>query len=84
MFEEYKFDIKTKKAIECDLEIIGEAVSRILIKNKEFKIENAHKIINTRNRIIHGYDSFSDELIWSIVINHIPKLRKEVNDLLNE
>ncbi len=84
LFEEYKFDIKTKRAIERDLEIIGEAVSRILKKNKEFKIENAHKIINTRNRIIHGYDSISDELIWSIVINHIPKLRKEVNDLLNE
>ncbi len=84
LFEEYKSDIKTKRAIERDLEIIGEAVSRILKRDKEFNIKNAHKIINTRNRIIHGYDIISDELIWSIVINHIPKLRKEVNDLLNE
>ncbi|MFO8234691.1 MAG: HepT-like ribonuclease domain-containing protein [Bacteroidales bacterium] len=31
-FEEYVSDIKTKRAIERDLEIIGEAVNRILKK----------------------------------------------------
>ncbi len=56
IFEEYVSDIKTKRAIERNLEIIGEAVNRILIKNKNFKLDNAEKIIGTRNRIIHGYD----------------------------
>ncbi len=83
IYEEYVADIKTKRAIERDLEIIGEAVNRILRKDKHFQFENAEKIIGTRNRIIHGYDEISDDLIWSIVINHLPKLRKEVNRLLN-
>ena len=37
-----------------------------------------------RNRIIHGYDSVSDEIIWGIVINHIPILQTEVKNLLEE
>jgi uncharacterized protein with HEPN domain len=84
IFEEYISDIKTKRAIERNLEIIGEAVNRIVKKDKNFRLDNAQKIIGTRNRIIHGYDKISDDLIWSIVINHLPKLKKEVKDLLGE
>ncbi len=84
IFEEYISDIKTKRAIERNLEIIGEAVKRILKKDKSFKLDNAEKIIGTRNRIIHGYDKISDDLIWSVIINHLPKLKEEVSGLLNE
>ena len=84
IFEEYVSDIKTKRAIERDLEIIGEAVNRILKKDKNFKLDNVQKIVGTRNRIIHGYDKISDDLIWSIVINHLPKLKDEVTGLLDE
>jgi uncharacterized protein with HEPN domain len=84
IFEEYVGDMKTKRAIERNIEIIGEAVNRIIKKNKDFKIENAQQIIGTRNRIIHGYDKVSDELIWSIVINHLPKLKAEVIDFLEK
>jgi uncharacterized protein with HEPN domain len=84
IFEEYLSDIKTKRAVERDLEIVGEAVNRILKKDKNFKLDNAEKIIGTRNRIIHGYDNISDDLIWSIVINHLPRLKEEVTGLLND
>jgi len=84
IFEEYVSDIKTKRAIERDLEIIGEAVNRILKKDKNFKLDNVQKIVGTRNRIIHGYDKISDDLIWSIVINHLPRLKNEVTGLLNK
>ena len=84
IFKDYISDIKTKRAIERNLEIIGEAANRILKKDKNFKLNNAEKIIGTRNRIIHGYDKISDDLIWSIVINHLPKLKEEVSRLLNE
>ncbi len=39
--------------------IIGEAINHILKKDKNFALENAHKIIGTRNRIAHGYDQFT-------------------------
>jgi uncharacterized protein with HEPN domain len=84
IYEEYVSDIKTKRAIERNLEIIGEAVNRIIKKDRSFKLDNAEKIVGTRNRIIHGYDKISDDLIWSIVINHLPKLKTEVKGLMEK
>ena len=81
-FAHYITDLRTKRAVERNIEIIGEAVNRILKKDKHFKLENAEKIIGTRNRIAHGYDKISDSLIWSIIINHLPKLKKEVESYL--
>ena len=84
VFENYSKDIKTKRAVERNVEIIGEAINRILKKDNNFEIENAQKIIGTRNRIAHGYDKISDDLIWSIVINHLPKLKAEIVAMLNK
>ena len=83
-FEEYIKDIRTKRAVERDIEIIGEAANRILRKDRNFKIENVQKIIGARNRIAHGYDKISDDLIWSIVINHLPKLKEEISTLFEQ
>jgi uncharacterized protein with HEPN domain len=82
IFEEYLSDLRTKRAVERNIEIIGEAVYRILKRDKHFKLDNARQIIGTRNRIAHGYDKISDDLIWSIVINNLPKLNEEVENLL--
>jgi uncharacterized protein with HEPN domain len=82
-FNDYSKDIVLKRAIERNLEIIGEAMNRILKEDPEFSIENAHRIVGLRNQIIHGYDSVSDESIWGIVINHIPKLKAEIDQLIN-
>lgn len=84
IFENYISDIKTKRAVERNIEIIGEATNRIFKKDNEFELVNTQKIIGTRNRITHGYDRISDDLIWSIVINHLPKLKTEVQELLNK
>lgn len=83
-FFEFKKDLKTRKAIERNIEIIGEAVKRILNMNPEIDITTARKIVDTRNRIIHGYDTVSDDIIWSIVSNDLKKLRQEIISLLNE
>lgn len=82
IFNEYLKDIILKRAVERNLEIIGEAMSRILKEEPDFKIENARRIVGLRNQIIHGYDSVSDENIWGIVVNHVPRLKKEVELLI--
>jgi uncharacterized protein with HEPN domain len=82
VFAEYKKDMRTKHAVERNIEIIGEATKRILSFDSAIQITNARKIVDTRNRIIHGYDTVMDEHIWAIVINDLPKLKQEVNDLL--
>lgn len=82
-FIEYQKDIKTKRAVERNIEIIGEAVNRILKQNPDFAIQNARNIVGTRNRIIHSYDNIADDMIWSIVINSLPKLKVEIENLLH-
>ena len=81
-FKIYQSDLKTKKATERNLEIIGEAVTRILKLDPNFKIENARNIIGTRNRIIHSYDNISDEIIWTIISRELPKLKIEISKML--
>ena len=84
LFENYIKDLKTKRAVERNLEIIGEAVNRILNRDDSINLSNARKIVDTRNRIIHGYDTISDDVIWGIIINHLPKLKEEVDNLLTK
>lgn len=84
IFEIYQNDLRTKRAIERNIEIIGEAMSRILKENNSIEISNSRKIVDVRNRIIHGYDSVSDDVIWGIVIKNLPVLKTEVTHLLNE
>ncbi|WP_083932833.1 DUF86 domain-containing protein [Gillisia sp. CAL575] len=45
---------------------------------------NAKSIIGLRNQVIHAYDSISDENIWSILINHLPKLKSEIEILTDQ
>lgn len=81
-FTSYKSDLKTKKAVERNLEIIGEAVTRIFKLNPDFHLQNAKSIIGTRNRIIHSYDNISDEIIWAIVSRELKPLKEEVHKYL--
>ena len=76
--------MKGRKAIERNIEIIGEAVNRILKVQPDIKIANARKIVDTRNRISHGYDSVSEDIIWTIVIKDLKNLKKEIIVLLPE
>jgi uncharacterized protein with HEPN domain len=84
IFEIYTNDLRTKRAVERNIEIIGEALSRIFKREETILISNSRKIVDTRNRIIHGYDSVSDDVIWGIVIKHIPILQTEIQVLLGE
>jgi len=83
-FEAFQKDLKTKRAIERNIEIIGEAMSRILKLKPDFPITTARKIIDTRNRIIHGYDDVSDQIIWTIVVLYLRDLLKEIDHLKSE
>ncbi|MBR6334168.1 MAG: DUF86 domain-containing protein [Bacteroidales bacterium] len=56
----------------------------VLKANPDVVISNARRIVDTRNYVIHGYDKVSNEIIWSIVVKHLPLLKIEVEDLLNK
>lgn len=80
--EVFRSNVLAIRASERNLEIIGEAVNRILKEDPGFPITDAYRIIGLRNQIIHGYDSISVENIYSVIVNHLPLLRTEVQQLL--
>ena len=77
-FEIYRRKKVVKRAVERDLEIIGEAVKNLLIVDSTIEITSSRRIIGLRNLISHAYDSVEDELIWGIIQKDIPHLYKEV------
>ena len=81
-FVQYQSDRKLRRAVERELEIIGEAINNILKATPDITITDARKIVGLRNRIIHAYDAVDDPMIWDIVVNHLPLLEKEVKLLL--
>jgi uncharacterized protein with HEPN domain len=81
-FFDFQKDLKTRKAVERNIEIIGEAMDRVLKANPDIQITDSRRIVDTRNRIIHGYDSVSDDVIWLIVNRCLPILEKEVRAFL--
>jgi uncharacterized protein with HEPN domain len=80
----YSSNITIKRAVERELEIIGEAVNRILKLDENFSISYAKTIVGLRNRVIHAYDAIDDNLVWRIVMVDIPILKTEVEELLKK
>ena len=78
----FQNDLKTRKAVERNIEIIGEAMKRIIEVEPGILVSDSRKIVDTRNRIIHGYDTVSADVIWLIVTRYLPILEKEVKELL--
>ncbi len=84
IFEKFCSDTIVRRAVEREIEIIGEAMNRILKVNPNLSITHSRQIVATRNYIAHGYDSLSDDMLWNIVINHLAPLKQEVEKLLKE
>lgn len=78
----FQSDLKTRKAVERNIEIIGEAMKRIIEVDPSILVTDSQKIVDTRNRIIHGYDTVSADVIWLIVTRYLPILENEVKELL--
>lgn len=81
-FNTFCEDICFRSAVQWEIAVIGEAMNRILKFQPDIPITAARRIVNTRNYLIHGYDSLREDLIWAIVVNHLPLLKAEVNQLI--
>lgn len=81
-FNLYKENKTIRRAVERELEIIGEAISRLLKINPHIQISYARLIVDLCNKVIHGYDNVNDVIIWKVIIKDIPLLEVEVDTLL--
>ena len=75
-FFEYKRNKLLRRGVERELEIIGEAINRILEIDPDIEISEARRIVDLRNWVIHGYDKVDDTIIWGIISRDLPQLKK--------
>ena len=72
-------------AVLKDLEIIGEAASRVSLEFREkFSGVPWQAIIDTRNRLIHGYFDVDLKVIWDTVERDVPELVKVLQQLFEK
>jgi len=81
-FNVYRQNRMLKRAVEREYEIIGEALNKALKIDPEIQISDKNKIIAFRNRVIHGYDTVDDSIVWGIIVKYLPVLKNEVSTLL--
>jgi uncharacterized protein with HEPN domain len=79
-FQQFSNNELIRSAVERQFEIIGEALGRAAEEDSglAIKIPDLPKIVGLRNRLIHGYDSVDDEIIWDIIQNKVPALVKDL------
>ncbi len=82
-FNSYNSNPMLQDAVERNIEIIGEAMNKVLKLNTKLNISNTRRIVDARNKIIHGYDEIENTQVWGIVIVHLPILKKEVKKYLD-
>lgn len=82
LYEIFENDVIFRKFVERNIEILGEAMNRILKIEPQINVTSARKIVDTRNYVIHAYDSLKPDILWAIVINHIPRLKKDILQII--
>lgn len=80
-YDIYLSDVCLRRAIERNITIIGEAMNRLLKLAPNIEITSARKIVDTRNYVIHGYDSVTDDIMRGTIMRHLPLLKAEVEKL---
>ena len=83
-YDVFEKDDLRRWAVERKTEIMGEAMTRIRKHNPEFLIPNARGVIATRNRLIHSYEYVEPSFLWTLVIRHIPQLKKDIEEIIQK
>ncbi len=72
-------------AVNWLLMILGEALT-VAVREEaiiEDAVPDARAAIGLRNRIVHGYDSVDDTVIWDVVTTHIPRIEAQIDATLD-
>lgn len=79
-FHDFQEDRALQLIIERELEIIGEALTRLRRDHPNLaeQIRDIHKIIGLRNVLAHGYDVLEHEILWDIVDNKLALVKHDI------
>jgi uncharacterized protein with HEPN domain len=79
-FEE---DRKTRSATIRELEIIGEAASRVSSTKKDSCFDVPWRLMKDfRNVLSHEYFGVNNQIIWDIVQNKLPNLKLQIQEII--
>ncbi|TAN58038.1 DUF86 domain-containing protein [Patescibacteria group bacterium] len=83
LMKDFLKDRKTQDAVIRRIEIVGEAVKNLPRDFKERYFEIPwREIAGMRDQLIHGYFGIDLNIVWKTVKKDIPKLKKEINELI--
>ena len=81
--ELYAADRRTRRAVEREVEIIGEAARQVSDSFQEAHPEIPwRKIVAQRHKLAHEYGEIQDEILWRVATVHIPELTALLEPLL--
>jgi len=67
------------------VEVVGEAASRVPEELRRRRPELPwSQIVAARNRLIHGYDDISLDILWDILTEDLPALIPSLREMLGE
>ena len=78
----FSSNLKVRRAVERNLELIGDSVSRSTGYLPETHISHSAEIIDTSQRLTRTNDPVSDELLWGIIEQYLPRIREEIHLLI--
>lgn len=84
--ESYVSNALLRRAVERDVEIIGEALAQLRSADTETaaSVPDSSRIIGMRHRLIHGYAEVDDDIVWDAANHDIPELADIVRTLLDQ
>ena len=83
---EYAADVMLRSAVERQFEIVGEALNQMVRRFPMYQssISEAASIVAFRNRLIHEYRTVSNSVVWAVLNEKMPVLKREVEALLEQ
>jgi uncharacterized protein with HEPN domain len=84
-FEQFHADLKTIRAVEMNLIVIGEAAAAIPEEVQEAHTSVPwHLMRGMRNRIVHAYFAVDERILWDTIQSNLPDLQKQLQRLIDE
>lgn len=85
-FEDYLTDVYLRSAVERQLEIVGEALSKARLDTSAppDTIRNLAEWIGLRNRMTHACDRLDHQIVWDTIVDDIPELLHDLARLLGD